>query len=231
MTLSIIFSAVGLILVCFSFLYLRSYLRRRTGAEQILADYQDEVTRLTAQIDEAADRDTSMVEDRIASLRAAIEEADRHIAVYTRELNRQRSQEAAYAALGRQAEHTKIVGNGAEAGTAVPQPVPMTSAGADSHDSPVSQFGVGETVPAEERSLPENIRPQENDRPRFIRSSNPVEPKSPSFAERVAELYRAGFSPDLIASRLGASLAAVDLAIALSDRGSPVNTPDGEGAE
>jgi hypothetical protein len=53
------------------------------------------------------------------------------------------------------------------------------------------------------------------DFPRFVRSPRPVEPKPLPFAEQVAELHRQGFSAGVIASRLGAALAEVDLAIAI----------------
>ena len=50
------------------------------------------------------------------------------------------------------------------------------------------------------------------------RSARPLAPKPLPFAERVAELYRAGFSSNLIASRLGATITEVELAIALVER-------------
>ncbi|GHT79830.1 hypothetical protein FACS1894130_09770 [Spirochaetia bacterium] len=54
--------------------------------------------------------------------------------------------------------------------------------------------------------------------PRIVRSSRPIEPKPLPFAERVNELYRAGFSANLIAAQLGVTIAAVELAIALGGR-------------
>jgi hypothetical protein len=52
--------------------------------------------------------------------------------------------------------------------------------------------------------------------PRFIRSANPVKAKT-SLAEQARELYRNGFSPETIAIRLGATLAEINLALAITD--------------
>jgi predicted transcriptional regulator len=53
-------------------------------------------------------------------------------------------------------------------------------------------------------------------RPRFFRSPDPVTPRLPSLRERVAELYRAGFSEDLIAVRLGITITEARLHVAMA---------------
>jgi hypothetical protein len=58
-------------------------------------------------------------------------------------------------------------------------------------------------------------------RPRFIRSSIQVEPKEAPFAEKVIDLYRGGFSPEIIAGKLGSTIAEVDLVIALAEQRTP----------
>jgi DNA-binding NarL/FixJ family response regulator len=112
MTLSIIFSAASLLICGFTFIYLQAYLRRRTGAERILADFEEEVNKIIAGIDAAADRDITLLEDKAKSIRALLETLDRRIAAYARELDRRNTPESprnaegartevAYAALGR----------------------------------------------------------------------------------------------------------------------------------
>ena len=54
--------------------------------------------------------------------------------------------------------------------------------------------------------------------PRIVHSAEPIKPKAAPLQERVAELYRAGFSADLIAQRIGASVAEVELAISLAEQ-------------
>jgi DNA-binding NarL/FixJ family response regulator len=102
-----ILSTASLVLCVLFFLYFRWYLKRRTAlrgrdaAETLLAEYRAEVYRLIADIDAATDRDALLVEERITSLRKLLEDTDRRIAVYVRELNRSRSGEALYTSLGR----------------------------------------------------------------------------------------------------------------------------------
>jgi hypothetical protein len=211
MTLSLVFSAAGLLLSGFSFIYLLGYLRRRTGARRILEDFEEEVNRLIAGIDAAADRDITLLEDRSAAVKALLETLDRRIAAYARELERRETQEAALGALapeaapkppppsgGERAEGAyAALGRGLRATLRVDPPEPPDEAA----EPP------GPLEPAEEGPAPQ---------PRFVRSANPVKPKAP-LAEQARALYRDGFSPETIAIRLGATLAEINLALALPD--------------
>jgi hypothetical protein len=219
-TLSLVFSAASLILCGFSFIYLLGYLRRRTGARRILEDFEEEVNKLIAGIDAAADRDITLLEDRSTALKAMLETLDRRIASYARELERREKQEAAlealspeggskaavsgaertegaYAALGRGLRSSLRIDPGAPPG-------PAASPGSAAPPGPAAQPGPVEAEP--EGAAPE---------PRFIRSANPIKPKAP-LAEQALELYRNGFSPETIAVRLGATLAEINLALALA---------------
>jgi hypothetical protein len=185
MDLSLLFSSVSLILWGFSFIFFRAYLRRRTGPERLLAEYREEVDKLTADIDAITDRDAGLIADRVKTLRELLENVDRRIAVYTREVNREKKQEAAYTGLGLK---RSVLPEKSEAES--PEPPPESS----------------EAAPA-------------GGEPRFVRAPRAIEPKPPSFAEQVEKLARAGLSSELIASRLGTTLAEVDLAIALLAKG------------
>ncbi|MDR3160030.1 MAG: hypothetical protein LBU28_00270 [Spirochaetaceae bacterium] len=198
MLIPLLFSAAGLILWGFTFIYIRSYLKRHTGSD-LLRKWQDEAGRLIAEIDAATDRDSALVEDRIKTLRALLEDVDRRIAVYVREAGRQKNQEAAYAELGRRLP--SAASSPAEAVAVLPPPSPAA----------------GETPPGT-AGLSGGGGPAAPELPRIIRSPQPVEPKPPSFSEQVAALVGAGFSPELIASRLGVTLAEVELAAALFRR-------------
>jgi pyruvate/2-oxoglutarate dehydrogenase complex dihydrolipoamide acyltransferase (E2) component len=84
----IIFSAATLLLCTFFFVYFYFYIRRRTSRGAILADYRDEVNHLIAEIDHATDRDARLVEERITALRKVLEDADRRIALLSRDMER-----------------------------------------------------------------------------------------------------------------------------------------------
>jgi len=101
MMVPIVVSVLSLCVSVASFLFCRWYIKRKTAAAQLLADYRDEVGRLIAEIDKATDRDSLLVEERIKVLRKMLEDTDKRISVYIREARRSRDGEAMYASLGR----------------------------------------------------------------------------------------------------------------------------------
>jgi hypothetical protein len=218
MPLSTVFAAASLLLCGFSFIYLLGYLRRRTGAQRILEDFEEEVNKLIAGIDAATDRNITLLEDRSATLKSMLETLDRRLAAYARELERREKQETALNALspksgfretpvsqGAQTENAyAALGRGLRSTLQVNSPE-------SSGPSPVAPPG------AADPSGPAGPEPEEAPaQPRFTRSANPVKPKVP-LAEQAQELYRNGFSPETIAVRLNATLAEINLALALSE--------------
>jgi hypothetical protein len=241
MVVPLILAAASLILSGFSFIFCFAYLKRRTGQERILGEFREEVDKLILDINEATDRDAALVEDRVKTLRTLLEDMDKRITVYSREAERRRTQDDVYVELGRL--RSPIASSGPEPfpsrpsalETALRQPLPAASppasaqeqaeggrASAEGGRSPAE--GSRSLAAAQSAALTQAAPSESNGRagepagPRIIRSSNPIEPKPLPFAERVAELYRAGFSSNLIAARLEATLAEVDLAIALAER-------------
>jgi hypothetical protein len=215
MDLSLLFSSASLIICGFSFVFFRAYLRRRTGPERILAEFREEADKLIAEIDAITDRDAGLVAERIKTLRDLLEDVDRRIAVYAREINRGKNQEAAYTELG--LKGSVFNARGIRSGETKPSPPEKTG-----------DVSAAPPKTAEPREIPgENPEPpgaagggnrNTQGKPRFTRSPDGIEPSPPSFAEEVEKLARAGLSSELIASRLGTTRAEVDLAIALLSR-------------
>jgi DNA-directed RNA polymerase specialized sigma24 family protein len=181
---------VTLVVWTLSFLYFRNYLRRRTGSRRILEEFQEEVDKLIAEINNATDQGLTLMEDRINSLKTLLEETDKRISVYKKETEKRTMHDRSYAELGRR--------------TIVKNDTPSLFPPEDISDSNVP--------PPEEKNVPLS-----NEVPRFVRSSIRVEPKTP-FAEQVLHLANAGFSAELIAKNLGTSIAEVELAINLAER-------------
>lgn len=100
MSTATILSMISLALCCLFFWYFRGYIKRRTAAGELLAEYRGEVLRLITEIDAATDRDALLVEERIKTLKSLLDDTDKRIAVYLRELERGRSGEL-YSSLGR----------------------------------------------------------------------------------------------------------------------------------
>jgi len=197
MNISFIFSIASLILWAFTFIYLRSLIINRTKKERILSEFRDEIDRLIADIDTATDRDIALIEDRIKTLKALLDDTDKRILAYKKEINRRATEEQAYAELGRRQARSVIKSELPQEGHLFEQ----------------------EHAQRPPETLPE---PKEADqpipKPRFVRSEAELKPKAPSFSEQVLELYEAGFSPELIASKLKVTVAEVDLAINVSGK-------------
>ncbi|MDR1411272.1 MAG: hypothetical protein LBI91_03595 [Spirochaetaceae bacterium] len=233
---SLVLSAGSLILSGFTFVFFLAYLKRRTGRDRILtellADLREEAAKIERDINAATDRDVTLVEDRVKTLRALLEDADRRIAVYVREFERRRSQEETFAALDREkpvnAANTRLPAGSASRAPGGPDmapAVPAAESAASGHDgaetpvylpSELFRPAAAPIPPAE--AVPAVPEPAAAYGKRVTRSAKPLAPKPLPFAERVAELYRAGFSSSLIASRLGATVTEVELAIALAGR-------------
>ena len=149
-----ILSAASLGLCCVFFLYFRRYIQKRTAAEELLAEYRTEVYRLIAQIDAATDRDALLVEERITSLKQLLEDTDKRIAVYVRELDRSRTGEALYTSLGRGIRAALGANPGTvQAPPPAPEPVP-----AESPPAAVPALAIAdETAPAEQPQIKTRI--------------------------------------------------------------------------
>ncbi|MDR1588372.1 MAG: hypothetical protein LBS57_13035 [Treponema sp.] len=199
MTLSLFFSAATLALCGFFFVYLRHYLKSRTSAGRLLGEYRNEVLRLIADIDAATDRDSLLVEERIKTLKRLLEDTDRRISVYIRELDRSRSGAALYANLGR----------GAKAGG--PATEDQAAAPAEDVRPPAEKI-----LPASPPALSSPAVP--SPAPEGAEAVKDSAGKQP-LRETIVALAAQDLSPADIASRLKISLSEVDLALNLLGRG------------
>ncbi|MDR0669250.1 MAG: hypothetical protein LBF95_04135 [Treponema sp.] len=215
MTVQAVFSLFTLVLCATFFVYAHLYIRRRTSRESVLAACRDEVDHLIAEIDHATDRDTQLVEERIAALRKILDDADRRIALMSRDMEKRRSATELYTALG-----TRLP----SAPPSQPAPIQARPEIQPAPGGQSSQPGQpGQPAPARPGTQPVRSPPP----------SGVFTPAAPSAAvqgppvpltQRVLELSRQGFSTELIATRLDLSLAEVELALAISRRAG-IQTP------
>jgi hypothetical protein len=229
MTSVLILSAGSLILSGFTFVFFLNYLKRRTSRERILAeltaDFREEAAKIEREINAVTDRDVTLVEDRVKALRALLEDTDRRIAVYARELERRKSQEETFAALDRETaapgEDVKdALSTGPGRSAAVKPGEDTVRLSAESSRPAAAPPSPAAVVKAPPLNGAAGTAPAASGYTKHVtRSARPLTPKPLPFPERVTELYRAGFSSSLIASRLGATVTEVELAIALAERG------------
>jgi len=215
----IVFSVISLCVSLLSFFFFRWYIRRKTAATQLLADYRDEVDRLIAEIDAATDRDALLVEERIKILRKLLEDTDRRIATYVRELQRSRKGEAMYASLGRgiraaldSRPATQEQPSLPQAESAAPQgttPVEVAEPEDEVVESTVVAEDLAETGEQEKAPLPMTL-------PTSLPTALPS--TKSKLKVQIAEMSARDTPPQEIASKLGISLAEVDLALNLLNR-------------
>ncbi|MCL2478641.1 MAG: Atg14 domain-containing protein, partial [Treponema sp.] len=96
-----IISICSLLFCCFSFLYFRSYINKRTSYEGTIKKIREEVNRLLHDIDEITDRNISLVEDREKQLKELLEETGKRLAVLNREFDRRDNAEKTYRQMGK----------------------------------------------------------------------------------------------------------------------------------
>jgi DNA-binding CsgD family transcriptional regulator len=191
MTLAIIFSAASLVLCAFFFIYFRAYIKRRVSQAELLADYEDEVNRLIADIDAATERDLTLIENRINTMNALLDTVDRRLAGLVRELDRRHDNEPVYTAMGRKAAGQAPFG--------------------------ASRASPG---PADKALQPSPEPAQNKDPPPETRDPVPRGPFPPeTFAGKAAKLAETGLSPEEIAVKLSVSVTEVDLALTMANRG------------
>ena len=191
MTTSLALSIINLILFVICFFFCRWYIRKKTSATTMLEEYRTEVYRLIAEIDSATDRDSRLVEERIKTLKELIEDTDRRIAVYIKELQRSRNAEAVYTSLGR----------------GIRAALDSSSALSDVN------------VPVEISVLKSKKEKKQKNNTKAESPGRETETKEkPNIKVQIAELSARGLNSIEIAAKLNLSLAEVDLALNLLHR-------------
>ena len=216
----------GLLVV---YVLLRDRLRRAASSESRIAEIRDEVSRLLVELNQATDRNIALMEDKITVLNEAFSTADKKIGLLRREIEKHDVGSQIYSRLAegrprrtpggapsRAAESAEYRGSesaeyrGSEsagaAGTVRPvvepveTPRPMPAA-------PPLAVELSDRVGLPDAALRERAEPAVQHRA-----------GAPDVRQRVMMLSRAGFSPSLIASRVGVPLGEVELIISLEQR-------------
>jgi hypothetical protein len=191
MNITLILIMLCLALLVFMFIYFRWYIKRHTSAERLLPEYRKEVNALIADIDAATDRDSLLVEDRIKKLTELLDDTDKRIAVYVKELEKSRAGEEMYKSLGRTVRKA-----------------PVTTYEAAGGQAQLSLFmsSLEQQKPPEPKKVPESA------------AAGGVGASKKQIRAQIDLLAGEGLSAEEIASRLGISIAEADLAMNLINR-------------
>jgi len=222
-------------------LYVKSQLRKALELDSLLLNIRKEVGILTTELNQTTDRNISLVEDRMEALRSLLDEADRRMGVIRKEVETKAVEREVYSRLGRphpasaaasayQAPRGQPPLPGLEATPSYTEPVRHRERSGESVPAapPVSQddklpalpgagtqaADLGSTV---YRTADGPIRLDLPRRPiEVIEARESVIPPR-SLREQALDLYSRGFSADIIAARLGTTVAEMDLLISLEE--------------
>jgi hypothetical protein len=187
---------------------IRAKVRRYLELENLLAGVRDEARALVLELNETADRNVSLVEDRMAALRDLLADVDRRIGVERRELEARDAERDIYAKLNKRRPI-----------------VPSSERSPGREQAPQAPLAVssGATVGGAEAPITLNLGSSEVfvDGARqtldiVVAENSVIPPKTRR--EEALELYRRGFSADLIAARVGATVAEIELLVEIEER-------------
>ncbi|MCL2184267.1 MAG: helix-turn-helix domain-containing protein [Treponema sp.] len=222
-------------IVCFAFcivmfFYLKWYIKKRTSGSELMNGtgfddkYKEEIFRFISDIDRITDRDSQVIEERIRKLNSIIEEADKRIAVYVKELEKSKNSETLYKSLGRGIREALY--NPSDAEVEYPQDsIEISNFQSNENSPPAFPITYKPPIP--------NFKEAAQQAAANIEGMNPPVPQSHA-AGASAEVASAtqplskqqirlqidllideGLPPEEIASRLGISTAEVNLALNL----------------
>ena len=222
-------SAAALGISVFSFFFFKSYLKRRTGQERILLEFREEVNKILRAIDETTERDISLIEERERNLKSILEETDKRLKLFIREMEIGRDAENAYASL-RQKNVINSSGRGGPSYEELGKSRYRLLKSDDTNEFPGERetnenaepdkaaSEVMETssavpgAPGSSFPLPDFI--VKGDDAAKAQGTEPL----PSMSEQIRAFLHAGLAPNIIASRLGISIAEVEFFAALLER-------------
>jgi predicted DNA-binding protein YlxM (UPF0122 family) len=187
-----------------------------------MEDQRIEVARLMAELDRITDRDSQLVEDRINKLRVILEDTDKRIAVYVKELEKSRTSESLYKSLGqgiRDALETRSPERPKEHEELPDFPQDTINLSATAQSARYEQQPQNAPLRPSFSEIMEIPLPEEHPPEPVVRErQNTLPVSSPSkrqIREYIDLLINEGLSADEIASRLGISIAEVTLAMNL----------------
>lgn len=169
----------------------RARIRGALGSDEEIGRIRREIGSLIIELDASADRNITVLEDRLNTLKEMVAETDKRIAILSRDRGKRQVETAVYDRLGRTAPQRPRSEAASEA---------ASQAGSEIPGKPVER-------PVDQPVVPSDIP--------FIRfSEKPLSIEEP-FADKVLSLARKGFSSDIIAARLGGTITEVELVLSM----------------
>jgi hypothetical protein len=173
----------------------RSRIRGALGSDEEIGRIRREIGSLIIELDASADRNITVLEDRLATLKEMVAETDKRIAILSQDRGKRQVETPVYDRLGRTAPQR-----------------PRSEAASQTAGQTANRDGIEIPEKPVDRPVGQPVVP--SDIP-FIRfSEKPLSIEEP-FADKVLSLARKGFSSDIIAARLGGTITEVELVLSM----------------
>jgi len=108
MTSILIIAVLQILVSVFLILWTRASVRRFLGSDEELDRVRREIGALIIELDSSADRNVTVLEDRLSALKELLAEADKRIAVLGQERTRRQPDDTVYDRLGRTTESRQV---------------------------------------------------------------------------------------------------------------------------
>lgn len=208
MSIAVLLVSLDLLGLVAIWLFVRARLNRALELENMVAEVRKEVRALNIELNETADRNISLVEDRMQALHGLLDEADRRMGIMRREIDNRASEREVYSKLGRRRPY-----QAEEAKEAPPRTEAAASTVGSRFEAPPAGFD--EVRGAAGTEAPIRLELPRKSAEILPARESVIPPKT--LREEAIELYRKGFSADIIAARLGATVAEIDLLVSLEE--------------
>lgn len=188
-------SIVIVVLIQFiSFVIIYFYVRhiKNSITKQEMAKIREELNLLLVELNQTTDRNITLIEDRINTLKKLVEEADKRIRVLNQEISRKTVESSVYNRLGKLKDDADVQ-------------IAITAKEASVNRDSAKGNSVGGETTVEmdaEEAIP------------FVKLSHQNVTKN-EIKEKVISLHNKGLDKELIANKLGISLSEVELVIEL----------------
>ncbi|MFP4362341.1 MAG: DUF6115 domain-containing protein [Spirochaetia bacterium] len=85
----IVFTIINIGVLAIMFLYFRNMISKKSDPEAILTQFRSEIQQLITEMNQTADMNIGLIEDRIQNLNALLEKADKRISILSKESEKQ----------------------------------------------------------------------------------------------------------------------------------------------
>ena len=185
---------------------IKAKVRRYLELENLLSGVREEARALVLELNETADRNVSLVEDKMIALRELLDEVDRRMGLSRRELETRVNEREVYAKLSRRRPIVPSAEPPMERPPALSPPaLPGGEGPAKAQVEAPIQLNLGPEAQEANRSGPE------------VRVSEESIVPSKTKREEALDLFRRGISADLIAAKLGVTVAEIELLIEIEE--------------